>query len=196
LDEHSYLVEFDASLTGIGLLLYRWVPGQHTWAPFGGAPPISIEHWEWAGKPEMQNTAEFVACVLGITLLFQQRVYISSVSLRGDSVTAGSWGLSRRARSLTALNAAVVYTLVMVMRQKDAVQYHLIKSEQNWRCDLLSRQGSWEELISRDSSWTSVRPRQVKGLQQLLTICNPKYSWVATAKGWDLARRTVQDALN
>ena len=192
LSSNCYLVEYDASLTGFGILLYKWVPGLQQWAPFGGSPPINIESWGWAGKPEFQNTAEFVACVVGVTLLRQYKVDISTVSLRGDSVTAGRWGLTRRARSLIALNTAVVYTLVLLMGRMDIGQYSLLTTKENWRCDLLSRQGTWQTLGAQDHSWNSIRPRAVKGLAELLRLCHPGATWVESAEGWGRARRTLR----
>lgn len=196
LDDNSFLVECDASLTGLGILIYRWVPGLQEWAPFGGSPPISIAQWKWAGKSEFQNTSEFIACVMGITLLHQYHVCVSSVSIRGDSATAGRWGATRRARSLTALNAAVVYTLVMLKNNVDIAEFYQITSAENWRCDLLSRQGSWDELVSRDNRWRSIQPKEVKGCSILLKLCHPNATWVSTREGWELARRVVKIVCN
>jgi hypothetical protein len=109
LSSNCYLVEYDASLTGFGILLYKWVPGLQQWAPFGGSPPINIASWGWAGKPEFQNTAEFMACAVGVALLLQHKVDISTVSLRGDSVTAGRWGFNAESPQLDGLEHCSIH---------------------------------------------------------------------------------------
>jgi hypothetical protein len=62
------IIEFDASLTGIGLLYYQQSNDKETLVG-GGAVDISSLHF--ASEASYQNTAEFIAAVLGIRGLRQ-----------------------------------------------------------------------------------------------------------------------------
>ena len=85
LAEQDVTIEFDASLTGVGLLYYQR-SGTTEILLGGGAVDISMLNFK--SNPAYQNTAEFIAAILGIRGLRHLGISTRSISLRGDSITA------------------------------------------------------------------------------------------------------------
>jgi hypothetical protein len=104
----NLIIEFDASLTGIGLLYYQQ-SGNDEILIGGGSVDISALHF--ASEASYQNTAEFIAAVLGIRGLRQLRLQPNSVCLRGDSMTALTWASTGRFRGELVGNSAAVFVL-------------------------------------------------------------------------------------
>ena len=110
----NIVIEFDASLTGMGLLYYeRSDVGEVLIA--GGA--IDITTLQFESEASFQNTAEFIAAVLGIRGLKQLGLQPESVCLRGDSVTALTWASTGRFKGELVGNAAVVLVLQNIYRK-------------------------------------------------------------------------------
>ena len=145
----SIVIELDASLTGIGLLYYeRSDTGEVLIA--GGAIDISTLKFE--SEASFQNTAEFIAAVLGIRGLSQLGQQPESVCLRGDSMTALTWASTGRFKGELVCNAAAVFVLQNVYRKVAVNEIVHLAAENNWRADYLSRGGTMEGLLKRDSA--------------------------------------------
>ena len=86
----TWHVDFDASLTGIGILLY-FLPCSATTTRFALRLvfPFSLE-----SDSSFQNSVEFLAVVVALGALASIGVSGCGVSLRGDSTTALSWSSS------------------------------------------------------------------------------------------------------
>ena len=93
LAEQDITIEFDASLTGVGLLYYKR-SGTTEILLGGGAVDISMLNFK--SNPAYQKTAEFMAAILGIRGLRQWVISTRSISLRGDSITALKWAGVRK----------------------------------------------------------------------------------------------------
>ena len=75
----------------------------------GGAVDISMLKFE--SDASFQNTAEFIAAVLGIRGLRQLGTQPESVCRRGDSITALTWASTGKFRGEVVGNAAAEFVL-------------------------------------------------------------------------------------
>ena len=130
----TVIVEFDASLLGVGILIFDLQDGQET--VLGGCA-VSLSSLEFK-KPDYQNTAEFIAVILGLVALRRLRRSDSAILFRGDSTTALTWAEKERFTGTYVTNAAVVFVLTMLTLRLEATSSHLA-AENNKRCDYLSR---------------------------------------------------------
>jgi hypothetical protein len=135
----NIIIEFDASLTGIGLLYYERSDVNEVLIA-GGAVDISMLKFE--SDASFQNTAEFIAAVLGIRGLRQLGKQPESVCLRGDSITALTWASTGRFRGEVVGNAAAVFVLQNLFEKVAISEVVHLAAENNWRVNYLSRGGN------------------------------------------------------
>jgi hypothetical protein len=134
------VVEMDASLSGIGLLLYdRDETGREVVV---GAAAMSLEEFNFGEDSAWQNAAEFIGATVGLAMALGLGLRDQTVEVRGDSVTALTWADTQRFRGWRASNAAVVFALVASAGRLDCVGSH-IDAAANWRTDTLSRRDKW-----------------------------------------------------
>ena len=91
--ESTVLIVTDACLTGLGVLVYGWRPGDR-WVPLGGAAHVSIAAFGWAGISDFQNTAEFVGLLCGVAVAVRLGLPLTDAVFSGDSKTALEWALA------------------------------------------------------------------------------------------------------
>ena len=132
----SIFLEYDASLTGVGIILSRktFEGQEEDWKALQ-----QIFQYDIQGQSRYQNTVEFIGVVLGIVSLSLLGVRDVSITIRGDNTTSLKWGLTENFRSISCRRAALVLTTV-------SIKYNIIIDEQihiagikNVRCDALSR---------------------------------------------------------
>ena len=103
-EEADYVIEFDGSLTGAGILWYAR-NGDGVEVLLGGAA-VDLSPLGFGDDSTYQNTCEFITLVLGIrglsALGLTDPEKPVSVMLRGDSVTALTWAHTERFRSRLA----------------------------------------------------------------------------------------------
>ena len=92
----EYVVEFDASLTGAGILWYKRQDNGTEVAMGGGA--VDLRGFEFGSDSSFQNTAEYIGCILGMVGLVLLGVRDADIEIRGDSVAALTWAETERAR--------------------------------------------------------------------------------------------------
>jgi hypothetical protein len=133
------IIEFDASLTGGGVLIFVVdADGRET---LMGGFAVSLASWKIAGEPSFQNTAEFVTAILGIAAAksILGNDMPSAVHLRGDSISALAWANDMKARSSLASNAAAVLALMCVQLGVRVGGTTHLPADKNWAADRLSR---------------------------------------------------------
>jgi hypothetical protein len=193
-----WVVEFDASLTGIGLLWYYRSNSESPEVLLGGRS-LDIGSLGFGSDASYQNTAEFIAATLGIRGL---SAFLwtpdESVELRGDSITALTWGRKRGVRSPLATNASVLFALQCLAMKVDIGTVTHIPAEENWRADKLSRGVTIEGLSKMDES---IRIDDLGTVDlkadRALALCDPSFDSFSSVEVfnefWKKVRALVAD---
>ena len=174
----KYIVEFDASLSGAGILWYERMANGSEVAIGGSAVDLRI--FEFGSDSSFQNTAEYIGCTLGLAGLALLGVRDADVEVRGDSVAALTWAETERPRGKLVTNASMVFTLLVINFSLDVKESVHISGEDNWRCDKLSRLSESEEGIVDALAGMGLEGTAVIDLQEhcqvqkLLASCNPR----------------------
>jgi hypothetical protein len=167
-----FVVHFDASLLGVGLLWWRRaVDGGETL--LGGAS-LSLAALDFGEDSRFQNTAEYIAVTLGLAGLatfFGARD--EAVDLRGDSVTALEWAKRDRSRSSIAWNAATVQVAVCSAAELWVNEVFHIPGDENIACDRLSR-GACPSELDLPRGVAIWRLDEEENFRSLVTLCDPR----------------------
>jgi hypothetical protein len=173
----TWACEYDASLSGIGIMWFRIHPdGSESLAAYAS---VDISSLGFGQDSSFQNTAEYIAsllCARGLVLLGAAD---APVIHRGDSKTALAWVQRGTTRSDAAVRAGLLWGMAIMQHRTDVVGVvHLTHSE-NGRADILSRHGSWEEVLALDRETFGGRlPSEATKLQldcaELLELCDPR----------------------
>lgn len=170
-DDAHYLLEFDSSLEGSGLLLYtlenRDDPIQLASLCGQWSFPFNCQR-----DSSYQNTCELIPVALGCLALGLRGIRHIRLALKGDSTTALAWGATGRFSGDLVTRTAVVLTILSVQFDYVIVDAQHIPGEENLVCDALSRNTttpvelgySPSEIISNLSGTPSM---------ELLHLCDP-----------------------
>ena len=90
------IIDFDASLSGAGILWYERQQDEDE-ISLGGAA-VDLRLLRFGTDSSFQNTAEYIGCVLGLIGLVMQGVRNVDVEVRGDSMSALTWVETERPR--------------------------------------------------------------------------------------------------
>lgn len=185
-----YVIDFDASLTGGGIIFLKLSESTNEFVRFAVAAfpfPFALVHLEvevTGGalvsqrtlkrrrkrlNSALQNSAEFIVGTVGMALLIERGLRKADVMLRGDSKTALSWakrgGGVRSQFAFMASMAFVQLTSTAYVQAADTVH---VPGEDNGDCDVLSRGGDPSVLFPSLARWP------VEGaVAELLRACNP-----------------------
>ena len=140
--------EFDASLSGVGIIWFAVdTHGREHPAAYSS---VDITCLGFGEDSQYQNTAEYLATLLCLQGLLQLNVTAAPIALRGDSVSALTWAKKGSVRSDHALRAAALWAQVATMARMHVTSITHLTHDQNQRTDILSRAGSWEEVLTAD----------------------------------------------
>ena len=131
-----YIVEFDASLTGAGVLIYQRVDAVEVCV---AATAMDLRGLNFGDDSSFQNTAEYIGAIIGIMGRLRLGISNEDIELRGDSLSALTWAKTERPRGKLVTNAAMVFTLLCVSHGIEAKEVTHIGGHANYRCDQLSR---------------------------------------------------------
>ena len=165
----SYVVEYDASLTGLGIILYKIcdpLGPPLLWKVCSVDTPFKIDR-----DASYQNAMEFTAIVLALAMLAQLGVRQASINIRGDNISSLSWALSERFSGLRSQRASIIYIALGISFDLVVGNVTHIAGVNNTRCDRLSRGVSPQALGHSDVETILVRHGSV--LYRLLTLCDP-----------------------
>lgn len=127
------LVEFDASLEGVGLVITDLRTGE-TVGLDGVVFPYSLH-----GQSRFQNSSEFVAVTLGCVCLVRAGYRGVGITLRGDNMSSLSWGSSEHFSSRLCMSAVLFFMLLTTTFDLRVVSAQHVPGDENVVCDLLSR---------------------------------------------------------
>ena len=169
----THVLEYDASLSGIGVVWYAYAHGREI--PIGFLS-VDITALGFGVNAAFQNSAEFIALVIAVFGLRWFNLKSLDVTVRGDSKTALKWSEKGRCKGTTANNASVVFSLVVAQAGVTVVDRVFLDSKENWRADLLSRGGSKDELIRRDGRFVDI-PFMREDVSPIVQLCDPSRVW-------------------
>jgi hypothetical protein len=173
----DYVVETDASLGGVGVIIYRREGSLDTCV---GGSAVSIKDFGFGTNSGYQNTAEYIGTVLGILALVKMGVRDVDVLIRGDSTTALTWVTEGRIKGKHAVNAAVVVTALCIRFGIRPRYSSFLAGLKNHKADLLSR--IEEKGISVEQAMIQnghgevpiINLRDNPSTNILVQMCNPK----------------------
>jgi hypothetical protein len=111
-----------------------------------GGFTTSLLGLDFGTDSSFQNTAEFIAGVIGMICLILMDKCGHSVGIRGDSVSALSWLDKQHYKGSLTGNSSIVYTLLQVQSKIAVASSEPISFEANWKIDKLSRGTSVSEM--------------------------------------------------
>jgi hypothetical protein len=128
-----------------------------------------------------QNTAEYIAALMGAHGMTLMGLGGEPVMHRGDSVSALTWTQKGTVRSDVAIHAALVWGMYITANDTDVVATVHISHAQNSRPDILSRGGRWSEVLREDKrnhggTLKKDVPRLDLGGLDLIKLCDPRRS--------------------
>jgi hypothetical protein len=173
----DYTVETDASLGGVGIILYKRTDSLDTCV---GGFAVSIREFGFGTDSGFQNTAEYIGTVLGILALVKMGVRNVDVLIRGDSTTALSWVTEGRIKGPEAINAAVVVTALYIRFGIRPRYSDFLAGLANHKADLLSRieeKGiTVEQAMNQNGHGSApiIKLRDNPGTDMLIRMCDPK----------------------
>ena len=168
--------EYNASLSGIGIMWFQLLPdGSETLEAYAS---VGITTLQFGADSSYQNTAEYIAsllCTRGLALLGAGD---DPVVHRGDSKTALAWVQRGTTRSDSAVRAGLLWGMAVMQHQADVVQVTHLSHLENSRADILSRGGTWEDVLGADRAlFGGSIPVQASKLDldcaELLKLCDP-----------------------
>jgi hypothetical protein len=169
-------IEFDASLFGIGLLYYA---KQNDREVLIGGGAIDITILNFGSDASYQNTAEFIAAVLGIRGLAKLNLKPRRVNLRGDSISVLTWAETGKFKGDLVGNASVIFILQGIYNDVTVDRVIHLLGEDNWRADYLSRGGTLKDLVAQDCSLGSPQIVDLNGDEIMRLCCG-----LGTGAGW------------
>jgi hypothetical protein len=195
----DYVVEFDGSLTGVGLKIYKVNRDGEVvlWKVAGYNFPFDIpggSEFEYASS--YQNTCELIGPVLAMGILARFGLRQLSLKAVGDSKAALKWVTSERFRRGPSRNAAMCYTSLGMnfdMHFEDSLH---IPGIDNVECDKLSRHVS-PYAMGYDHDLV-VDVEGDAALVRLVNACNPLVSNVSGCSfevAWHNVRKIVDDLI-
>jgi hypothetical protein len=132
----SYDVEYDASLIGLGFLVFRLHNGQRQ--ELIGCGHVRFP-FDCQRDSSFQNSCEFIGLLLGVLTLAQLGIRNASLRLSGDSTTSLTWGVDGHFKGKLSQRAALIYILAALLFDNVATESIHIPGVDNVVCDDLSR---------------------------------------------------------
>ena len=178
----QWVIEYDASLEGIGIIWFE-VQDCGMEVAVGGCA-VNLTRWEWREEGSgMMNFVEFLAGTIGIKALADKGVRNVAIKMRGDNKAAMKWAKDKTFRSERAGKVAIGHVMLTVRAGIDVVaSEHLPHGKHydwNWRADWLSRGRTMAEVRAQDARDPPSRlgeewmEWEVKGVDEWVTLCDP-----------------------
>lgn len=171
-EDAHYLLEFDSSLEGSGLLVIPRSDREHPTL----VPSTLCGQWSFPFNcnqdSSFQNTCELIPLALGCLALALRGIRHTRLALKGDSITALAWGTSGRFSGDLCTRTAVVLTILAVQFDYMIVDAQHIPGEENLVCDALSRNTTTPQELGYSPSET-ISNLPISPSMELLHLCDP-----------------------
>ena len=138
----EWVIRFDASLTGVGILLGIPAEGGSDQGPqWVGGMSVSLLGLGFGTDSSNQNCSEFIGATLSLVVLRCLGLSGRPVRLEGDSISALTWAEKGTARGERAHNASMVFCLASVQwgLLVPFESFGFVTGIDNFLCDALSR---------------------------------------------------------
>jgi hypothetical protein len=194
------IVEFDASLSGAGLI---WSARRDGAEVVLGVSAVDLTRLEFGIDSSFQNLSEYIGAILAVLGQVMMGMSGSSIALRGDSVTALTWAITERPRGVIVTKAAMIWTLLCIATDINVREITHIPGEENERCDRLSRRGPDSALSISDEAaemgMPGVRVLDMNGdhsVMSVIEMCDPRIVLESEQQFidfWARARRAIEN---
>ena len=167
--EAQYAIEYDASLKGLGILVYRRKDEFEPfalWKVSGISTSFAVGH-----DASYQNAMEFIAIVIATSMLIQLGARNATITVEGDNKSSLAWVLTERFKGQRSQRAAVVYIALGVQFNVVVGDVSHVSGINNGVCDKLSRGVSPLSLGFNSNDTVFITEDSV--IFQLLQICDP-----------------------
>ena len=188
---HRWVIEYDASLNGIGILWYQLHSDDGREIAVGGCA-INLSQRGWADEGSgLMNFVEFLAGTIGIKALADRGIRNEGVKIRGDNKAAMKWAKDKTFKSDRAGRVAISHVMMTARSGIDVVaSEHLPHGKHydwNWRADWLSRGRTMEDVRTQDKAdppsrlGNEWREWEIEGVETWIDLCDPLRATVADA---------------
>lgn len=169
-----HVVEFDASLSGLGLLFYT-IAEEGFEVPVAHAQ-VDIGTLGFGEDSSFQNTAEFIGGVVALRGLWMLGMHRDTVLFRGDSISALTWIEKVGAKSDRAIPASLVFAYQSLFYGFAGIRTEHQAGVDHVLADSRSRKGTLSDL---GPAWAGQPELDLKATQ-LLELCRPGRSLTST----------------
>lgn len=174
----AVIAEFDASLSGAGLIWYAVENGAEV---AKGVCAVDLTFLEFGTDSSFQNLSEFIGAILAVMGQIAIGRAGQSLALRGDSVTALTWSITERVRGSIVTNASMVWTLLCVAADINIQKVIHIAGVDNDNCDRLSRRGAHSMIsVTEEAAIMGLGVVDIVGvngnetMMRVLSLCDPR----------------------
>jgi hypothetical protein len=164
-----FKIEYDASLTGMGMIVSRRVDVESEWTVFqhlGLQFPFDVEQ-----DSSYQNTCEFMAATSALFVIANSGNRAFTYDLYGDSISSLQWCQDEHTKSMLARQAMFGFSLLCVLTDANLGSVIHVPGKHNVQCDKLSRGTPAADLGLAPE--LSVSPPVSAAIIQFLNIVNP-----------------------
>lgn len=166
----EYVIGYDASLTGIGLIISRVDPVTetlHLMKVVKVVLPYSLG--EDSG---FQNSVEFISVVVGVGCLGVLGISNAAIRIVGDNTSSLSWSVRCSFRDGPSRSAAMCFVAIGDCLGLEVTEGNHIAGKSNIKCDGLSRDKTPQELGFRAEDCMDIEAFEVLNL--IVEACNPR----------------------
>ena len=175
----EYLLEYDASLTGIGFVLSS-LTASGAKADTLCAAMIPLTSYLLDGASTYQNTCEFLAVVTGLAVLAERGVKHSAVHIIGDNMSSLAWADNQSFHSTLSKAASMAFMAITTVCDIQIAGATHIRGIRNIIPDTLSR--AFEEGVDTAQIYAilgfhpdiCLQYTAHPLLQTLISACNPR----------------------
>ena len=193
------IIEFDASLSGAGLIWSNRSTGAEVVVGVGA---VDLTMLGFGADSSFQNLSEYIGATLAVIGQVVLGLSGSSIALRGDSVTALTWAITERPRGSIVTNAAMVWTLLCIATDVNVREVTHIPGAGNGRCDRLSRRGLSPSIsIAEEAAEMGIIGARViemngdESIMSIIKLCDPRVVVETESEFvefWTRARRVIE----